>query len=339
MIPEKAKLLSAFIKDTNAKSVTTSLATQNLKHDTLIKVEVLETVNSFKVTDGPNIISCKISKEALFWFKMNNDNRDLKGLKGECLALCEYGFGSVLRDQNELEIFLEVYSFMLLPKEEAKGINFSKTPKSLLQDPKAQHGVEALRIYHLRKAISRRPIEVPNLEELLGVESGKGSKKKVEPFINDLKSENEKRSEGKDKIIEPENLKNVEKKISKDVAIIFEQDKKIRSKVKEGSEGNLEADTMLSKVQNLIKDKAIVEMLKDHGTFTRRRVASKSPVKRGKMSTELEKIVEILKEDKTGRKRKALGEDDISKKPEKRRAIEVEGKKVSSRIKRKTTKT
>jgi len=340
MIPRKAKFLSALLEDINSKSVNVNPVIQN----TPINVEVLEVGSKFKVTDGYSTISCKFLKKAVFWFKMKNDNKDISELKGEYLTLIEYNFGSILRAQGQLEVFLEIHSFIFLPKGETNPI--SKIPKDILQDPNIRHSIEALKIYHIREALSKMPMEIPNLEEILGVKTVKKSKKEIKPPISDLEDKNEKKRGGKDEIIEPENLKSVEKEISKDVEAIFEQDKKKKSKVKGGSEENIEADTMLSKMQKLIKDKSIVEMLKDSGFFTKRRITSKGPPK--KTAVKLEKIVEIINEDnkekkELKKKRKASGEKDVNKKPEKRRAIEVEGKKVSSKVKRdsrspKTTK-
>eukprot|EP00826_Nyctotherus_ovalis_P009731 TRINITY_DN12571_c0_g4_i1.p1 TRINITY_DN12571_c0_g4~~TRINITY_DN12571_c0_g4_i1.p1 ORF type:complete len:356 (-),score=148.04 TRINITY_DN12571_c0_g4_i1:88-1155(-) len=344
MIPEKAKLQSVIIKDITSKSVSPDSASQRLKQDTLINVEVLDASSHFTVTDGNNIILCKFSKKALFWFKMRHKNMDLNELEGRYLVLSEYSVGSTLLHQKALEVFLEIYSFMLLSTDEAKAVSSlgkkaKDSPKDVLKEPKLQHSLEALRVIHMRQAISKRSMELPNLEEILGNKSTKPTKKKVKSYISDLKSPaKDERQDGKNKIIEPEELRRVEREVSEDVAVIFEQDEKFKSKVKDGSEGNVEADNMLSKVQKLIKDKAIIQMLEDHGTFHRRRSAAKSPVKRGKMPADLEEIVQIIKEDhkerKVSEKRKALEEKSARKKPEKRRAIEANGKKVPAKAKK-----
>lgn len=339
MISEKAKLLSAVIKDINAKSVVSGFAFQCFRQDTPINVEVLDAGSNFIVSDGSHYIPCRFSKKALFWFKMNNSNMDLNELEGRHLVISEYSVGSTLPDQQALKVYLEVYSFILLSIEEAKTLSSpTKEVKDILKEPKLKHSLEALRLLNLRHAISSKSIELPNLEEILGKKSSKGSKKKLKSFISDLKTPEDygKHKQGKNKIIEPEEMQSIEREISKDVAIIFEQDERFKGKIAAGSEGNLEADTMLSKVQSLIKDKSIVEMLKDHGTFHRRRIAAKSPVKRGPIPTNLEEIVKIIKEDHKERKRKSLEDKNSSKRSEKKRAIEVNNKKVAAKVKKET---
>lgn len=304
------------------------------KQDMPLTVRLDVTKDGFQIIDEYHSIPCEFSKGALFWFLMYNPTTKIKDLKDRYIVVNEYAPGSLLTDKKEVKVCLKIYSFTLLDKEEAKDIKFpTKASKEVIKDETMEPFLEMLRKAHLRRALLKKDInELPNLEDLLA--GGKSStKKSAIPPVPDVKVGKDESKEAKeeDKIIDFADIDEVEKKLREDVEVLSIEEGEKKKGIAAGSEGNLDRKELLEQCIKKVKDKHLVELLKDRGMLNPGRTPSKiSPKKKGKMPEDLKEAVDKVLEEGGHKRKKAEGKKPKAAKAEKKVAVEEEGKKVSA---------
>jgi len=285
--------------ETKAANYDTS--TKYLKNDTPLTVQILSSDNSFTANDGYHSIPCKFSKGALFWFKMSNGNMSTSELKSKCIVLHEYAISSNLVTQTEVELYLVIYSFSLLPDNEV--IYNTSRIKEISKETKINRAMEVLRMSHLREALATKKNDLPDLEAIL---RGKKIRKGTKALISGLKntSKESKLKSESSRIIEPKDLQVIEKNMNEDIKFLLQGNESNKTKQDIYNE-------MVAKYQHLIKDKSLVRMLKERRALEKQ---SSSKLRKGKR-----KRPEAIKEDKV--------EKSVSTSAKKGRKLKKKGKK------------
>ena len=343
---KEGKLLHIFISGITSACTNPDGLVTYIKQDMPLTVRMISTKGGFDLTDEVNSIPCEFCKGALFWFKMDNPTLSVKDLKDRHLVLNEYAPASVLTKDKEIEICLKIYSFKVLPKEDAKETKSPSKFKKLVQEKEMESSIELIRRAHLRRALSAKNVsELPGLEDILSGAGGKSSGKKgaVVPIV-DVKvlEEEEKLAKKEDVIIAYNEIDAVEKALLKDVEILLAGEKV--KEVEAGSEGNVERKKLLEAVATKVEDKSLVQLMRDRGVLRRASPSKASPKKKGKMPEDLKEAVkEAVKahmkekekekpeekpKEKTSKRKKPEGKKPKEEKAEKKAAVEEEGKKA-----------
>ena len=312
------------------------------KQDMPLTVRVVSVKGGLEIADEHHAIPCEFSKGAIFWFKMDNPKMSIKDLKDQALVLNEYAPASLLTDEKDVKICLRVFSFTLLPKEEAKEVKSpSKGPKDVTKDKEMEPLLDMLRRAHLRHALmKRKEAELPNLEDLLCAPSGKASGRKMPSQITEVKGDKEgaEAEKAEDKIVEFNEIDKVEKSISDDVELLIGEEETKKGQIEAGSEGNVKRIELLEAIAPKLKDQHLVELLKNRGVLMRKWSPSKaSPKKKGRMPEDLKEAVKEavkkaagVKKEKGTKRKKAEGKKTEEGKGEKKAAVEEDGKKGSA---------
>lgn len=349
---KEQKLLPILADAINAACSSPDDPVKHVRQDKPLTVRMLSMDKEFVITDDFHTITCLFSKGAIFWFKMEYEKLTFAELKDRYIALNDYIPHSVLTKDKELKLRLNVFGFKVLPEEESKGMKSpSKVPKDITKEKELGPELEMLKKAHLRRALLKKKDlnDLPNLEDILTGGKGATSKSVISP-IKDLKEEKEDTKKMKDEevIIEFKDMEKVEKTIAADVDVLLDMDVNEKEKLKAGSEGEFERRPWLEACSEKVKDKLLVDLLREKGVLDRKTTPSKATPKKGRMPTALKENVEAIvgksveeiekekekkeKEEKRkgGKRKKPEGKKSDEEKSEKKAAVEEGGKKGSA---------
>ena len=323
--PENTSFFTAIVSAIKSRSGTNDNPIKYLKCDNPVFVQFNIRKNEFLICDKKYSIPCKLSKRALLWFKMYNDNMNLNDIDGKCIVLKEYSLHSSLLN-SKVQIYLKIYLFSPLTEIESRNLKYSlKTAKNIVDTKELKPYLEILQKDHLRKVLVKKIEDVPNLEDIL---KGK-NRKKHEKKVLIVKGDNEE----DDEIIEFNKIFKEEKNITDDVELLLDKDKKAKGIIKFGSERNIERNKLLSKIVSKLSDKDLIDLLREHGTLKPEKTYTKSSTKSREVRRDVKEMVRVTSK---SRKRKAPeGIKSSKEKGKKKAAIEIEAKKEAVTIKRK----
>jgi len=328
---QDSKLLSLFIYGINAVCTSPDSSVKFIKQDIPLIVKVTLTKGALIVSDGNHSIPCEFTREAIFWFRMEDPKKNIKELDGKFIALREYTPHSVLNLDGDIELFLHVHSFALVGEED-EAISKGKA-KELIKDKEIGKYLELLKKVYLRKDMKNTDLEkLPDLEAILAGKAvdyksvislkGKGKGKKPK--------EEEKKKKGKDEekntVVKFSELDKVEQEVAEKVDLILNEEKELKLGSEAGSEmedkHRIAIETGAAKIDDYFKD-----LLKKKGLLFKQRTPGKASPKRSPPK-DIKKAVASLIEDENKKKSVVKeGTAKIAKASKKRAKAEAGSKK------------